>query len=461
MPNVTTIICPKCHKPNLREARFCQKCGADMILNNETPSDEKRYVITKIIKEGGMGAVYEGVDQEGKVYAIKEMLDHFTDPKERDEAIKRFNAEAKLLKSLHHERIPQIYSHFIDEGRYYLTMDLVVGEDLQDIVEHEGPLGEEKVLEWAYQICDVLAYLHSKDIVYRDMKPSNVMIEAAGGVKLVDFGIAKTLDASGKQGTQIGTPGYAPPEQYQGNVKLHISDVYALGATLHFMLTGRDPTQHAPFSFPAARDVVSTITPRTSMALERALQMRPEDRFGSVVELRMALRPLAATPMSLPKLTQQPKSLSSSTAPQSPSQPAPKSPAKAGSCFLSCLKWGMLTLVLLIGLAGLAYFMPNLKDLRPSLQPPKVLNPPSPKALPTGKLQMERMEVEAVVAVDATTEMIRKELLEAFAAKVQAKYPGAKVSRNMPPSFVSAPEEVQGKGKLRYKATVEGFIQLP
>jgi len=121
----------------------------------------------------------------------------------------------------------------------------------------------------------------------------------------------------------------------------------------------------------------------------------------------------------------------------------------------------MLTLVLLIGLAGLAYFMPNLKDLRPSLQPPKVLNPPSPKALPTGKLQMERMEVEAVVAVDATTEMIRKELLEAFAAKVQAKYPGAKVSRNMPPSFVSAPEEVQGKGKLRYKATVEGFIQLP
>lgn len=443
------------------EARFCQKCGADVILNNDPPSDEKRYVITKIIKEGGMGAVYEGADQEGKIYAIKEMLDHFTDPKERDEAIKRFNAEAKLLKSLHHERIPHIYSYFVDSGRYYLTMDLVVGEDLQDIVEREGPLGEEKVLEWAYQICDVLAYLHSNNIVYRDMKPSNVMIEADGGVKLVDFGIAKTLDSSGKQGTQIGTPGYAPPEQYQGNVKLHLSDVYALGATLHFMLTGRDPTQHAPFSFPAARDVVSTITPRTSAALERALQMRPEDRFGSIVELRMALRPLAATPMALPNLTHQPKSLSSSASRQSPSQPAPKPPAKAGSCFFSCLKWGMLTLVLLIGLAGLVYFMPNLKDLRSLPHPPKVLNTPSPKASPTGKLQMERMEVEALVAADATTPTIRKQLLEAFEAKVQAKYPGAKVSRNIPPSFVSDPEKVQGKGKLRYKAIVEGFIQLP
>ncbi|HMQ33453.1 MAG TPA: inactive serine/threonine-protein kinase VRK3, partial [Chloroflexaceae bacterium] len=156
MAEVTQILCPRCHKPNLRRARFCQHCGHDVVLNNDAPSDERRYVITRVIKQGGQGAVYEGLDESGKVYAIKEMLDRFTDPRERAEAIGRFNDEADVLQTLSHPRIPQVYSHFRDEGRHYLTMDFVRGEDLEEIVEREGPIDEARVLAWADQICDVL-----------------------------------------------------------------------------------------------------------------------------------------------------------------------------------------------------------------------------------------------------------------------------------------------------------------
>ena len=255
MAEVTSILCPSCHKANVRRAKFCAYCRADMVLNNDAPSDERRYVITRVIKAGGQGAVYEGIDEDGKVYAIKEMLDKFTDPKEQAEAVERFNDEANLLQGLAHPRIPRVYSHFTDthaafnrppdEKRHYLTMDFVRGEDLEQIAEREGQLDEQRVLAWADQICDVLGYLHDKGLIYRDMKPSNVMIERdGGGVKLVDFGIAKLFKPT-ERGTQIGTPGYAPPEQYQG-LATPASDIYALGATLHHLLTGRDPTEQMP-----------------------------------------------------------------------------------------------------------------------------------------------------------------------------------------------------------------------
>ncbi|RRR78089.1 MAG: zinc-ribbon domain-containing protein [Candidatus Viridilinea halotolerans] len=284
----TSILCPQCHKQNVPHARFCQYCGHDMILNNDAPSDERRYVITRVVKQGGQGAVYEGRDQAGRVYAIKEMLDRFNEARERAEALARFHAEAQLLQGFNHPSIPRVYSYFRDEGRHYLTMDFIYGDDLQELVERHGRLPEAQVLTWADQICAVLTYLHGKGLIYRDMKPSNVMIERSGGaIKLVDFGIT-TLFRGNERDSQVGTPGYAPPEQYQGLVTPQ-SDIYALGATLHHLLTGRDPTEQLPFSFPSAQQLEPSLSRRTNDALERALQKVPQNRFATMEDLRVAL----------------------------------------------------------------------------------------------------------------------------------------------------------------------------
>lgn len=182
------ILCPRCHKPGNTTARYCAHCGFDMVLNNPGP----RYFITQVLKEGGQGAVYAAIGEDGKTYAVKEMIDRFEEEQERIEGIARFKTEARLLQRLDHPRIPRVYADFEDEQRHYLAMDFVVGEDLEDVVAREGALPEPQVLAWADQISDVLGYLHSNGLIYRDMKPSNVMIDAQnGGIKLVDFGIAR------------------------------------------------------------------------------------------------------------------------------------------------------------------------------------------------------------------------------------------------------------------------------
>ncbi len=327
MTNVQTILCPRCHKPGRRQARFCQHCRHDMVLNNPGP----RYYITRIVKAGGQGAVYEAVGEDNKIYAVKEMLDSFTDQQERDEAIERFDAEAKLLQQLSHPRIPRVYTSFKDEGKHYLAMDFVRGEDLEEIVEREGAIPERRVLEWADQICDVLGYLHKNTFIYRDMKPSNVMVDTSGSIKLVDFGIAKVLQ-SGKRGTQIGTPGYAPPEQYQGIATVE-SDIYALGATLHHLLTGRDPQTHPPFTFPPVRDLMPSVSKRTSDALSQALEMKAENRFHSLDEFRDALgigkptRPAQARPAPPPAQPRPAPPPAPARVPATTAIPAPSKPA--------------------------------------------------------------------------------------------------------------------------------------
>ena len=172
MFNVRQILCPKCHTPNLPRAQFCTRCGHYILLHN----GGLRYAITRVIKAGGQGTVFEAIGEDGITYAIKQMLDQFTNPHERNEAVKRFKAEADILKSLRHPCIPNIYDTFENQGYHYLVMEFVHGSDLEDIIRREGYISEERALRWAGQICGVLEYLHRQQppIIFRDLKPSNI-----------------------------------------------------------------------------------------------------------------------------------------------------------------------------------------------------------------------------------------------------------------------------------------------
>jgi serine/threonine-protein kinase len=483
MAEVQQILCPICHKPNLRRARFCQHCGSDIVLNNDGP----RYYITRIIKEGGQGAVYETIGDDGKVYAVKEMLDRFTNPKERQEALDRFEHEANLLKRLRHDRIPRIYADFKDEGRQYLAMDFVRGEDLEEVIKRQRTIPEEQALKWADQICDVLDYLHNQKpepIIFRDMKPSNIMVEPDGGVKLIDFGIAKVFQHA-QRGTQIGTPGYAPPEQYQG-LATPASDIYALAATLHHMLTGRDPRDEPPFSFPPVYGLKPTISKRTSDALQKALQMNPEDRYQSIAEFRAALRPLpppqpqvrvAQKTTALPPQPQvapptqgrataaqpQPAAVQARPAAQAApiaATPLAQQPRRRGG-FLR----GLLVLLLVLGLIGatLVLAFPNVVNQ----YLPGVLSAPQPTAAPAQKIY-----VPAGIFTLKDQEIIvppGKEPLQAYQEVFlqllhqDPKYgPEAIVSQSAPPAFVGTPEKISENAQgTRYRATMEGRVFVP
>jgi len=323
MTNVQEILCPTCHASNPRHAQHCQQCGHEVILKSAT----RYYHITHVLKQGGQGAVFRALGNDTYTCAIKQMLDRFTDPHERTQAVKRFKAEADILQRLRHPCIPNIYDLFEHQGYHYLVMEFVSGSDLEDLIRREGYIPEARALQWANQICDVLEYLHRQQppIIFRDLKPSNIMIEPDGNVKLIDFGIAKVFQPV-QAGTIIGTPGYAPPEQYQGRATPQ-SDIFALGATLHHMLTGRDPRYEPPFSFPPVYALRPDISRRTSDAIQKALQMKVEDRYTSVTAFRQALLPQSNPPIdpTIPLPGSQPPSVTPSSqkspvAPPSPNQ---------------------------------------------------------------------------------------------------------------------------------------------
>jgi tRNA A-37 threonylcarbamoyl transferase component Bud32 len=512
MTETVQIICPSCHQRNMfrPNARYCQHCGKDIVLNNDTPTDNRRYFITRVIKQGGQGAVYEGIDAQGQVYAIKEMLDRVNDPRERKEALERFNAEAALLQQLTHPRIPRIYSHFTDEGKHYVTMDFIRGEDLEEIIEREKSLPEARVLELADQICDVLGYLHNAGYIYRDMKPSNVMIERTNGtIKLIDFGIAKNFKPN-ERGTQIGTPGYAPPEQYQG-LATPASDIYALGATLHHVLTGRDPTDNPPFSFPSAINLNPKISRRTSDALDKALKMKPEERWATVAEFRATLRPLPAQPqqvrvaqptVALPGAAAQvgvppaanpgvptvrPPQRPASAAPPRPAAPPPPivpappiarpsiAPAqkqqpvrKRGgfAAFIAGLVRGFFTLVLMLVLlvagtaVGLYFLAPNLLyDTLPWVE--QVVPRPTPTA-PDLTLRSFETLIEINVPSETSESAVITALREEYDRQAKAQLGEATIVNTGSVSTVGGFERVDaGNGQTTVRATMRGFVQAP
>jgi len=221
--------------------------------------------------------------------------------------VQNFEREANLLATLSHPSIPRIYDYFTEDDRSYLVLEFVHGKDMEAIInDTNGFLPEDQVLSWGIELCDVLSFLHAHKpdpIIFRDMKPSNVMINHNGDIILVDFGIAKTFQ-TGIKGTMIGTEGYSPPEQYRGEAT-PLADIYSLGATLHHALTRRDPRLEPPFSF--AERPLRRINPNVSSELEAVisttLQYNPGDRFPSTAAMREALMGVARKTGALSRIT--------------------------------------------------------------------------------------------------------------------------------------------------------------
>ena len=240
-----------------------------------------RYQIERFLAGGGMGVVYVAQDQRlaERQVAIKEIFDRFTNPEERAQAIEYFHREADTLAQLTHPAIPAIFDRFGEGNCHYLVMDFVEGVNLeQEIAGLGGQIPESRVIEIGRELCDVLTYLHgfSPPIIYRDMKPGNVILRPDGRITLIDFGIARIFSPQGKA-TLIGTPGFAPPEQYSGQVDER-SDLYGLAATLHYILTGRDPEKHPPFSCPPVLSEKPDASPFLAQAIDQTLAYKAEER---------------------------------------------------------------------------------------------------------------------------------------------------------------------------------------
>ncbi|MEI6289198.1 MAG: serine/threonine-protein kinase [Chloroflexota bacterium] len=256
-----------------------------------------RYLIQDVIGIGGMGSVYRARDLHFpnvmKLVAIKEMIILASDPAIRQTVIQNFEREANILATLSHPAIPRIYDYFTLDNRSYLALEYINGHDLEIILSKtEGFIPEEQILDWGIQLCDVLSFLHNHKpdpIIFRDLKPSNVMVNQHNHIILVDFGIAKPFQ-TGQKGTMIGTEGYSPPEQYRGEASTQ-ADIYSLGATLHHIITRRDPRLEPPFSFNERpiRKLNSNISIELETVISAALQYNVENRYKSIDDFKTAL----------------------------------------------------------------------------------------------------------------------------------------------------------------------------
>jgi serine/threonine protein kinase len=261
----------------------------------DIPPTIDQYRIEGLLAGGGMSAVYLAYDPDsGRDVAIK--VANLEALKQSDWMLKGFGQAAGLARLSQHPAFPEVYGYGKAAERVYIVVEYIEGKDLDAILEErEGFLPERDVIEWAIQICDALTHMHNlrpAPIIFRDVKPANVMVDHQGRIRLVDFVIAEPYRAGREQAPQtpIGTEGYAAPEQYFAYSDAR-SDVYALGATLHHLLTRRDPRKEKPFSFHEAppRSLNPAISERLEAVTLKAVEHNPENRYQSVEELKTAL----------------------------------------------------------------------------------------------------------------------------------------------------------------------------
>jgi serine/threonine protein kinase/Tol biopolymer transport system component len=247
-----------------------------------------RYRIDTILGRGGMGSVFKAIDENlGIPVAVKENL--FT----TEEYARQFKREATILAGLRHNNLPRVTDHFVIAGQgQYLVMDFIEGEDLRSRIEKGNLPSERLALDWARQICDALHYLHRRQppVVHRDIKPGNIRITPDGRAMLVDFGLARLMEgASTTTGAKAMTPGFSPPEQYGASRTDSRTDIYALAATLYTLFTGvmpEDGLERAlgQKTLTPIRTRNPKISPGVAAAIEKALEVLPENRYQTIGE---------------------------------------------------------------------------------------------------------------------------------------------------------------------------------
>lgn len=241
-----------------------------------------KYKILSEIGHGGMSVVYMALNEKAnKTWAVKEIrkdgkMDYNT-------VTQGLVAEIETLKKLNHPNIPSVIDIIDDEDTYIVVMDYIEGNSLDKALEEHGAQPQEYVIKWAKQLCDALGYLHSLNppIIYRDMKPANIMLKPDGNITLIDFGTAKTYDFAVGETTGIGTVGYAAPEQYIGSGLGRTdarTDIYCLGITLYHLLTGIDPCRNV-ISNRSIRAVNPNLSPGLDEIIIKCTEMQPDDRY--------------------------------------------------------------------------------------------------------------------------------------------------------------------------------------
>ncbi len=311
-----------------------------------------RYRIQAKLGQGGMGAVYlardVSLDHEVAVKANLHPAPEFTN---------QFLREARLLASLRHPNLPRVTDYFILEDVQYLVMDYIPGQDLDHLLETNGPLPFEQVQAWARQLGSALSYMHRQNppVIHRDIKPGNIRLSAEGEAILVDFGIAKALssDQSTETTSRGYTPGFAPPEQYGGMRTSPQSDQYALAATLYTLLAGRKPSDAIQRALgQAVLTPLSAYAPGVPAAfraaLERGLAIKPEERFASMDEFLAALNEPPAEPTVIPSSSPSIPTVIANWADRLPGL-RPESPASSGG-----RGWLIWAIIGAAGMAGLA-----------------------------------------------------------------------------------------------------------
>lgn len=244
-----------------------------------------KYEILKEIGRGGMSIVYLAMDKRlNKQWAVKEIRKKGSG-KNDEIVVNSLLAEANMMKKLDHPSLPRIVD-IIDNGiTIYVVMDYIEGESLDKILNEYGAQPEELVVNWAKQLCDALSYLHSQkpSIIYRDMKPANVMLKPEGNIKIIDFGIAREYKEQNLADTTVlGTKGYAPPEQYSGQTDPR-SDIFALGMTMHHLLTGVDPRNGEPYA--PVRQWNPELSEGIEIIIDRCVEPAAENRYQSCADL--------------------------------------------------------------------------------------------------------------------------------------------------------------------------------
>ena len=310
------ITCPKCQTDNPDSQKFCRECAtplsSDIELSHtktlETPPKELtsgstfagRYQIIKELGKGGMGTIYKVFDKDIQEEIALKLLKH--EIAADDSMIERFRNELKLARKITHKNVCRMYDLGREDKTHFITMEYVDGEDLKSVIAETGKIHEERALSIALEVCEGLAEAHELGVVHRDLKPQNIMIEKKGRAKILDFGIARSIETKGmtRTGTMIGTPDYMSPEQVEGKDTDQRSDIYSLGILLYEMVTGKVPfTGDSAFSValkhkteipPSPKSLNNTLSNNLSEAILKCLEKKREHRFQRADELLSELQ---------------------------------------------------------------------------------------------------------------------------------------------------------------------------